>query len=148
MLPKRTIHLFYYFDACGFNSGLSKLSISKKSVNIINIVHILMATLFTLYKIRLIIKLLSLVQMVEVINFTLQYSVALYTYWIIIFNSNIQKRQHELFWRVIHQIDEILSVCLRYGQYFKRCIWFVSIGCNFILLLFFSYRFKLVICQL
>lgn len=46
MLPKTIKRILYYFDACGFSSGLSKFSTNRKAVCILSTVHILMATFF------------------------------------------------------------------------------------------------------
>lgn len=106
MLSKQIECVLKYFDACGFNSGQSKLSSSQRAVYITNTTHILMAVFFSLFKIRMILKLFSAQKLVLAINFILQYSAALYTYWCIILDSNLQDRKHRHFWKIVHLIDE------------------------------------------
>lgn len=57
-----------------------------------------MATLFTIQNIRLIIFLYLSVPVVEVVNFLIQYSVGMYTYWIIIMESSFLQRDQKQFW--------------------------------------------------
>lgn len=108
MLPEKTKFVLTYFDACGFNSGFSRLSNSRKTFHRTNILHILMAVFFTLYKIRFIIRILTM-DSVRIINFVIQYSAALYTIWSIVFDSHFQKREHWHFWEVLQKIDEHYS---------------------------------------
>lgn len=94
-----------YFDACGFNSGMSKLSTNPKIANIINAAHILLAIFFALFKVCLVIKFSTDVRLLKAINFILQYSAALYTNLSIILDGNLQKRKHRRFWAIVEQID-------------------------------------------
>lgn len=105
MLPKRINYLLTYFDVCGFNSGWSKLSSSRKAIHRTNITHILMAVFFTLFKIHMILG-FSTVRLVKAINFMLQYSAALYTYWCIIIDSHLQMQKHRHFWQTVQRIDK------------------------------------------
>lgn len=104
MLPRGINYLLTYFDVCGFNSGLSKLSKSRGAIHRTNTIHIIMAVFFTLYKVRMMLS-FSTVPFVKAINFTLQYSAALYTYWSIILDSNLKKREHRLFWQTVQRIN-------------------------------------------
>lgn len=107
MLNTSIKFVLIYFDACSFNSGLTKLSRSRKAVGIINTLHILMAIFAFLYQFRWILKDMLSVQLIEVVNYVIYYSAALYTYWLIIMDSHLQKREHRYFWEIIQQIDRI-----------------------------------------
>lgn len=106
MFPKIFYYLLNYFDANGFNSGLTKLSSSKKAIYIANIVQIAMAVFFLLFKIHMAIKFMASVRMIEVVNYVLQYSCPLYTYYAIILDTCTQKREHTQFWKFVRNIDE------------------------------------------
>lgn len=109
MLSKQIQFVLKYFDACGFNSGQSKLSNSQRAVYITNTTHILMAIFFSLFKIRMIVMLFSAHRFAFAINFILQYSAALYTYWCIILDSNLQDREHRQFWKFVQLIDQLYN---------------------------------------
>lgn len=65
-----------------------------------------MAVFCTLYQFRFVILFQLTTRMIEVVNYMLQYSVALYTYWCIIFDSNRQMRENQRFWKVVEKADK------------------------------------------
>lgn len=129
MLPKTTKCVLFYFDTCGFSSGLSNLSNNWKSVFITRTIHILMAAFFTLFEIRLIVRLVLAERFVEGINFILQYSVALYAYYSIILDANIQQKKHRHFWKIVQQIDEFY---FRQKDFTFKCLVMKFFCCFFI----------------
>lgn len=106
MFSRKMKYLLNYFDVCGFNSGLSKLSRSRKAIYITNTMHILMVIFVSFYQFRWMMKYFLSVQSLEVVNYLLQYLATLYTYCFIMLDSNLQMRKHRQFWRVFKQIDE------------------------------------------
>lgn len=109
MLPSEMVFILNFFDICGFNSGSSKLSETQKIAYLIYFVHISMATILTFYEFCLVDDYYSLLGLSEAISESVQYSTALYTYWLIIFDSIVHRRAHKHFWIVLQRIDTSFS---------------------------------------
>lgn len=106
MLPKRILQMLTFFDACGYNTGSSRLSQNRKVAILIQFVHFSLAVFFSLCIFYLTIKLPTYSRFVELLNQLLQYSTATYTYWFIIFDSLFRWQEHKNFWRILQQIDQ------------------------------------------
>lgn len=109
MLPTQIVFILNFFDFCGFNSGSSRLSQRPQITYIIYSMHILMAIILTLFEYRLMDVYYPLLSLSEAISESLQYSAALYTYWIIILDSVVHRRAHRHFWTVLQRIDRCFS---------------------------------------
>lgn len=106
MLPQQIYHILVFFDAFGFNSGSTHLSKYQK---IIYLAHILLAMMFVLLEIKIIFEYYPLLALTESISEFLQYFAALSTYWLTIFDSVLQQRNHRHFWLILERID--ISFC-------------------------------------
>lgn len=109
MLPDQIVFILNFFDACGFNSGSSRFSESRRVSYFIFSVHILMATLLTIYEFRLEDEYYASLGLSEAISESLQYSTALYTYWLIILDSIVNRRAHQQYWIILQRIDTCYS---------------------------------------
>lgn len=98
MLPSRVMCLLSFFDVWGFNTGSSYISSRQSIMNFIIFIHILMVIFYSIQKILFTIFLYQTVPLVEAINELIQYSSAFGTYWLIIIDSLLLRREHRLFW--------------------------------------------------
>lgn len=106
MLSHHVEYLLIFFDVCGFNTGASKLvKISPKIKYLIFVAHISLALVLTVFKFHLFVIYYSVLNVVEAISESLQYSTALFTLWLIIFDSICHQASHKLFWETVQQID-------------------------------------------
>lgn len=125
MLQKQIVCILTFFDMFGYDTGFSPISTGRKSKLFILFVNILFATLFTLYEFCFIIELLNLVGILDTINELIQYSAALCTYWLIILDSILYRREHKTFWNNLERINgSFCSQCLSLQNY----LWY-SIEC-------------------
>lgn len=109
LLPNQILRMLKFFDICGFNSGLTKLTQNKKSIWIIYSVHISLAVFFTLFKCYFILIYYPSLGVVEKTSKFCEYMVALCSYWLIIFDSISNWREHRKFWDIFQQIHEYYS---------------------------------------
>lgn len=115
MLPKQMLNMLCYFDVCGFNSGSSRVSQNGKVNNFIYFVHILTAIFLTMFEFRLMADYFPSLGLTEAITESLEYSAALYTYWLIIFDSLMHRQAHANFWNTLHHIDRQFSCQPKYA---------------------------------
>lgn len=161
MLPKQVVHILNVFDACGFNSGTSKLSKNLVFIYIVHAIHLSMALVLTLFEFHLMTEYYPSLGLTEAISESLQYSAALNTYWLIILDSIIHRKSHQDFWQVLQQIDEyfycqpnsvIRSYMLKFCVYFMKTIsimvirLFISSFVDFIV--DFAYIALFIICEI
>lgn len=118
MLSNRMEYMLIFFDVFGYNTGATKLSNYQRAASFILITHVLMLVYFTYAKVHLAFELLALYQILDVINFLLQFSAGLYTYWIIIFDSVLYRKDHQNFWEIISKIN---SLCTPQNRFTFRC---------------------------
>lgn len=123
MFSKRIERMLIFFDIFGYNSMSSKIFDHRKIVYIINAAHFSMAMIFTIYKIRFVLLALSRSPMIEALNSSMQYSVGLYMYWIIILDSNLYKQQHQQFWQILRIINKFYfrQNTINFTNYYLKC---------------------------
>lgn len=129
MLPVQIIQILNLFDICGFNSGSSYLTESKKSTYVIYFVHISVVVILSLFEFQLMTIYFPSLGLSEAISESLQYSAALYTYWLIILDSILHRRSHQNYWKVLQQIDEYFSCqpkCVINGFMMKFGIYYLK----------------------
>lgn len=120
MLPIEMVRILSCFDGFGYDTGTTALSRHRVIRNFIYSMHILLVIIFTLYKIHITIEIYSWLNLVEVINESLQYSSAIYTYWIIILDSMAQRREHRHFWNVYQEICDRFCSDATFTQHYIR----------------------------
>lgn len=106
MVPIQIIRMLNVFDCFGYNSGWSRVSKRKRNSYLISAVHSLVATFFVFYEFRLAKIYYSRMILSEAISECLQYTAALYTYWLIIFDSCFLHHTHKQFWDTVDYIDQ------------------------------------------
>lgn len=134
MLPTQIVYFLNFFDIFGYDSGLSILSRHRKLTYLICVLHILVAALFTVYKVHLTLWLYYDIGIVEVVNVTMQFSAPTYTYWMIIFDSSLHRREHQRFWNIVQRIDT--SYCRQvnaFQRFIFKMIAYFSIAISFFL---------------
>lgn len=109
MLPERIEDMLTFFDACGYNTGSSRLSQNRKVAILIHFVHFSVAVFFSLCLIHSTIWLLPAMRFVGLLNYVLQISTAIFTYWFIIFDSLLRWQKHQQFWRIFQKTYESYS---------------------------------------
>lgn len=105
MQSHRLIYLMSFFDVYGFNTGATKFSSNKKICIFINCAHICLAALFIWCQVYLAIAYYAELRMIVFLNQILQYSLALYTYLFVIFDSICQRKRHSRFWEIVRSIN-------------------------------------------
>lgn len=108
MIPNQFRWFFNIFDTFGYNSGWSKLSKFHKNLVSIYVVHILLAFVLFIYEFRLFTIYFKRLPLSEGISECLQYTAALYTYSMIIFDSLYHRQTHKQFWNILKRIDRDL----------------------------------------
>lgn len=106
MLQKEIVKILTFFDVWGYCTGFSVLSNSRKGQFILIFVHILFATTFMLCEYVVIIELSATMGILDMINEIIQYTAALYTYWLIILDSFLYRQAHKVFWEILQRIDD------------------------------------------
>lgn len=104
MLPKQIVYIISFFDAFGYDSGSSTFSKNRKIVHFICFVHVSLAIVLTIFKFHLNVKYYSSLELPEAFSELLQYSTALYTYWLILMDSIVEQKSHHQFWTILQQI--------------------------------------------
>lgn len=105
-LPIYINHLLAYFDLCGFNTGVTRLSTCRK----------IAFAVYSLYTVALVLfiniamfQLCSLGLTVDVINYIFQYMLVFVTYLLTISESLFQKQYHDNFWKILQKIHMYVS---------------------------------------
>lgn len=106
MLQRQIVYILRFFDIWGYLTGFTALSNSRNGSVCVIFGHIFFAVTFTLYEFYLITELSALIGVLNTINELIQYSSALYTYWLIILDSFNYRREHKLFWTLFQRIDD------------------------------------------
>lgn len=130
MLPNQVVHILNFFDLIGgFNSGTSDISKNLEATYVVYAIHVSLAVVLTLFEFHLMADYYPSLGLTEAISESLQYSAALYTYWLIILDSLLHRRAHQHFWEVLQQIDEYFS-CQRnsviHSYLLKLCVYFLK----------------------
>lgn len=106
MLPNQIVRMLNLFDACGYNTGSSKLSDHPRII----FFKFLQFCLFFLFIFLMLSHSLSSYfyepRPIEYFNQMIQYYVCLGTYFIIIYDALSQQQKHKHFWKVVQVIDE------------------------------------------
>lgn len=111
MLPNQVLNLLNFFDIFGYNSGYSHISKHQRVVNFLYFVHISIATVFVAYEFRLLSIYYFKLKLAEAFSECLQYTVALYTYWSIIFDSFVSRQTHTRFWNIVERLEQQKHIC-------------------------------------
>lgn len=136
MLPERIEDMLTFFDECGYNTGSYRLSQSRKVAILIHFVHFSMAVFFSLCLIHSTIWLLPAMRFIGLLNYVLQISTAIFTYWFIIFDSLLRWQKHQQFWRIFQKTYESYSpqcsfklrlYLIKFVQFFSATLISVSI---------------------
>lgn len=109
MLQRQLLYILTFFDVWGYETGFSMLSNSRNGKFAVIFVHILFAITFTLYEFRLMFELFTLMGILNTINEAIQYTAALFTYWLIILDSFVYHGQYKIFWTILERIDDQFS---------------------------------------
>lgn len=106
MLPNQIVYILNFFDVFGYNSGLSQIPSNISVTYIIKLLHISIA-IFCMWCIsHLITEYYSFLPPVEAITETMQYSTALCTYLLFIFDSIVNRGANQRFWNILKQVIE------------------------------------------
>lgn len=157
MLPASVFQILHVFDVFGFNSGLTKFSLNPHLAHLIYIIHILFASFATLF-IYAVIKFISPKDFVEAVSELLQYLSVLFTYWLIIYDSFVNRHVNRKFWMNLKWIDahvhsqsslNFRSFIVQFMEFFpiKMCMVVVVIVCNidsFKIDFMYNFLFKIV----
>lgn len=114
MISYQVLYLLNFFDIFGYNSGRSHLSKHRRLANFLYFIHIFLAAVFVAYEFRLITIYYFKLKLAEAISECLQYTVALYTYWSIIFDSFVYRQTHTKFWQIFERLiqeHKNVSIC-------------------------------------
>lgn len=104
MLPSSVFQILHIFDVFGFNSGLTKFSLNPHLAHFIYIIHISFATFATLF-IYSVMRFISSKDFAEAVSELLQYLSVLLTYWLIIYDSFVNRHVNRKFWMNLKWID-------------------------------------------
>lgn len=136
MFSKQMECILNFFDACAFNTGASKLFQNRKIKHLIFGIHILCALLLTVFKFHLAVRYYSSLMAIEAISESLQYSTALFTFWLIIYDSIHHRGAHKMFWKILQRINayfcqqrsmDLRSFFLKTMEFFVATILALSI---------------------
>lgn len=142
MLQRQIVYILTFFDVWCYGTGFSILSNSRSGKFVVIFVHILIAMSFTLYEFRLIFELFALIGILNTINEAIQYTAALFTYWLIILDSFVYRRQHKKFWTILEYIDDhFSSQYIDLKNYLWRFMEYVSLSTILYVLLIISNAF-------
>lgn len=94
------------FDICGYCTEASALTKYRKVNLLIFTVHYILAILFSYYGFQVFVELYPLIGLLETLNELVQYTVALFTYWLILFDSLRFRQKHRRFWQIVQRIDQ------------------------------------------
>lgn len=129
MSQKRITLILSFFDAFGYNSGSSNLTEHWRALTSIHCVHIVLACFFSFYQIPLMFYLQLHLQWVQVLNQMMQYSAALYPYWLILMDSMLKKEKHAQFWKIHQEIHQMYcnQNCIRFRCFMLKFVVYHSI---------------------
>lgn len=109
MLPSRIVHILNFFDVCGYCTGSSALAEHKKLQLIIFAIHLASVLVLTFYQFQTFTDLYPAIGFLETLNEMVQYSIELYTYCLILWDSFLYRKQHIRFWRAFQKINAHLK---------------------------------------
>lgn len=101
MIPTNVQRMLFFYDLCGFNSGLTIISKNSRASYFVYFVHFCIASSLTYFKFSLIFSYYPLhayYPLGTAMSESLQYFSALYTYWLIIFDSFYHRKTNQNFW--------------------------------------------------
>lgn len=125
MLPRQIGNVLNFFDACGFNSGSSKLFRSQTSIKFISVLHIFLVALITLDQILFYCEFYHSHGLLETLNDLVETLASLCTYYLIILDANFNQRYHKYFWSILHRIE---TSVYRRSNFSLRCFILKFIG--------------------
>lgn len=122
-------------------------------------VHIILAIALSMYKFYVMFNYYVRLGPIQAIVEFLQYSVSLFTYWTIIFDSIIQQKAHSCFWQILCKIDDtvyhqlnhtFLLFTLKFVEFFsiKIVTYAIRIMNNNVDVFSFAYAILFVLCQI
>lgn len=103
MLSSRIVHILNFFDAFGYCTESSALINYQKIKFLIVFGHFVLAVLFTLYQFQIVFEFYPLIGLLAVANELVQYVFGLCTYWLIIFESFLNRQAHRCFWQIVQR---------------------------------------------
>lgn len=128
MLSSQIVYILNFFDAFGYCTESSAFIHHKRIKLFIVFGHIILAVLFTLYQFQLVFELNSLLGALKTSNEVVQYIFGLYTYWLIILDSFLNRQAHRCFWQTLQQSHTFLfSQFLDVHGYLWKLIEFFAI---------------------
>lgn len=160
MFPLPVSCILKMFDVWGFDTGLTSISKNRQICACIHFLHIAFAIIFALYKFHLIVELFALIGPLRTINELIQYSIALYSYWLVIFDSIVYRRRHHDFWKIHREFDKYFcSQTMDLQRYLLKFIEFFPINIFLYTMIYatnsfpdsnsvFVFLFLITICQL
>lgn len=126
MLQRRIVYILTFFDIWGYLTGFTALSNSRNGIICAIFLHIFLVVMFTFYEFYLMTELFALIGVLDTINEVIQYTSALYTYWLIIFDSFHHRREHQLFWTLFQRIDDCFcKQNIRLNGYLLRFVEYI-----------------------
>lgn len=136
MLPNRVVNTLNFFDICCYDTGSSKLSKNRKIIHFIYLVHILLAILLTFFEFQMFIEYYPLLGLSEAFSELLQYSTPLFTYWLIIMDSILQRKSHQHFWKCFERIHDQFNCRINFNfrGYFIKFFEFFSVSISIVVI--------------
>lgn len=95
-----------FYEILSFNSQHPTTAKYHIKIRTIFFVHISIATFFAAFKLYVLNYLRSIAEPLLLLSEISQYSTVLFTYWIIIIESNKNEKNQRLFWKLFRKIDE------------------------------------------
>lgn len=135
MISRCVKGLLLFFDIFGYDSGLSKISRNRMATYCLYFVHVSIAISLTLFKIFVVNW--AIFSIGEAISDYLQYLSALFTYWLIIFDSFYYRQAHHRFWKLFQRIDVHIhdQTKLTLAVYSLKFVEFFAITCSLLLII-------------
>lgn len=118
MLPKQIVCILNFFDICGYCTESSALAQHKRIQLLLFIAQVLLACVFTWNQFQLTLDFYEYLGPLQTGNEMLQYSTALCTHWLIIFDSFVYRREHRRFWTILQRFDRrVCKPCISFRKY-------------------------------
>lgn len=126
MFSKSIICMLNLFSACGFHPEFNNRPSTKQQLIswLIFLFHIALAICLTLYNIKYFIWLGSKSSKLQTFSGLTEYFYATVTYWIILGESFVQRKNQQKLWKTFHEIDELFTKrnTQKYQMYFIKFI--------------------------
>lgn len=125
MFSRRVAFILKFFDFCGFFTEYSYSPAYQLVIYIVFILHICFAIFFTLFIGYVLFSIKSL-KLLDSINEFVQYQSSLHSYYILIIESYLHRKEQRCFWKIYKQINDKTNFeCRSYSQ---KLIEFFVVG--------------------